>query len=412
MGGLWPSAGAVAVKLGDLDHTAAMPHRSSHDTHPFRDARHALHRRMTRIPSGALAPLALALERLTGGVQPVAPTGVPLASAIGLVSARDVLAAADAPPHRAALRDGWATEAALVTGASPYAPVQPRRAPVWVEAGDPLPDGADVVLPPEALVGRDIVEDAPAQDGVRGIGEEMRAGRLLLAAGERLTPVRYAGLAFAGVGTLDVRVPRLRLIMTGAPAPAAADALSATIAAMSVAAGARVEIVAAADEPEEIAAAIAAPGADAILVIGGTGIGRTDRSAEALEMAGELMLHGIALRPGETAAIGAASGRPVLLSPGRPEAAFAVIVTLLRPLIAILSGAPKPVSHRAPLTRKIASTIGLTEAVFVRHVAEGVEPLGGADLPIAQLVRADGVVLVKPDREGYPERAEIEVTPL
>jgi len=181
---------------------------------------------------------------------------------------------------------------------------------------------------------------------------------------------------------------------------------------MSVASGATVEIVAVPDDVHEIAAAMRAGGADAVLVVGGTGEGRADRSAEALQTAGDLMLHGIALRPGETAGVGAVSGRPVLLSPGRPEAAFAVFLTLLRPLLTLLAGARTPPPQPSLLTRKIASTIGLTEVVFVRRVKDGVEPLGGAGLPIAQLMRADGAVLVNPDREGYPERAEIEVTPL
>ena len=367
---------------------------------------------MSGAASRALAPLDEALALLARLAAPVAPRTTPLAAAIGLVSAADALAPADVPACRTALRDGWAVEAASVTGASPYAPVTPRWPPVWVEAGAPLPDEADVVLPPEALVGREIVEDAPALEGVRGIGDEMRAGALLLGAGERLTPMRYMALAAAGVASIEIRAPRLRLIMTGAPAPAAGDALSAALAAMSAAAGAVVEPVAVPDDAERIAAAIGSAGADAILVVGGTGEGRTDRSAEALAAAGELMLHGLALRPGETAGVGAVVGRPVLLSPGRPEAALAVFITLLRPLLGMLSGAEAPAAERALLTRKITSTIGLAEVVFVRRVAGGAEPLGGAGLPIAQLLRADGAVLVNPGREGYPERAEIEVTPL
>ncbi|MBB3974033.1 molybdopterin-binding protein [Hansschlegelia beijingensis] len=367
---------------------------------------------MSGAASRALAPLDEALALLAGLASPVAATQVLSAAAIGRVSAADVLAPVDVPACRTALRDGWAADAASITGASPYAPVTPRRPPVWVEAGAPLPPGADVVLPPEALVGREIMEDAPALDGVRNAGEEVRAGALLLVAGERLTPMRHAGLAAAGVTSIAIRAPRLRLIMTGAPAPAVGDALSAAIAALSAAAGASVETLAAPDDVERIAKAIGADGADAIFVVGGTGEGRTDRSAEALGAAGDLMLHGLALRPGETAGLGAAAGRPVLLSPGRPEAALAVFVALLRPLLGVLSGAGAPPTQRAPLTRKIASTIGLTEVVFVRRVDGGVEPLGGAGLPIAQLSRADGAVLVNPDREGYPERAEVEVTPL
>ncbi|MGX5777623.1 molybdopterin-binding protein, partial [Methylorubrum zatmanii] len=106
---------------------------------------------------------------------------------------------------------------------------------------------------------------------------------------------------------------------------------------------------------------------------------------------------------------GAPAPRPVLLLPGRPEAALAAFLALGHPLLAALSGAREPPSRPAPLLRKIVSAIGLTEIVFVRRRAEGIEPLGGAGLPLRRLVEADGAVLVPPESEGYAEGSQVEV---
>ena len=364
---------------------------------------------MMRTPSAALTPLSDALDLLRGLIRPVAQQTIALAAADGRIAAATILSPDDCPSAATALRDGFAVEAAAIAGASPYAPVLLPRSPSWIEAGAPLPETADALLPAEGLEGRSAVAEAGAGDGIRGGGEDFSRGDAILEAGERIGPLHLLALAAAGVATTEIRRPRLRLVVTGAPER---DALSPMLAALIGEDGAETETVAAPDEPEAIAAAIRAGSADAVLVLGGTGYGRSDRSAEGLARAGRIHAHGLALRPGETAGIGAADGRPVLLLPGRPDAALAVFLALGRPLIAALAGARTPRLPSAPLLRKISSGIGLSEIVYLRRRANGVEPLGGADLPLRRLAGAEGAVLVPPEREGYPEGTEIEVLPL
>lgn len=350
-------------------------------------------------------PLPEALARLIDGVAPVAERTLPVGAALGFAAARDVIGQRDRPERATALRDGWAVAADGVTGASPYSPILLNTPPSWVEAGQGLPDWADTVLPPEALEGRTFVADAPAGDGVRRAGEDLAAGTRLVATGERIAPHHLFTLA---EGQIGVRVPRLALIATGNAAP-----LGATLAALIATEGAAPGSLAlVADDAKTIAAAIRSVQADAVLVLGGTGPGRTDHSVAALALAGEVLAHGIAIDPGETAAIGRAQGRPVLLLPGRPEAALAAFLTLLRPLLAALSGAPAPEPATARLLRKVSATIGVNDVVFVRRRAEGCEPLGGAALPVWRLAEADGAVLVPPDREGYPEGTILPILPL
>jgi molybdopterin molybdotransferase len=362
-----------------------------------------------RTPSAALMPLAEALAGLRGLAGPVAPRTVPLVQALGCIAATAVHAPRSIPPQRIALRDGFAVESAAIGGASPYAPVMLVRPPAWVEAGDAMPVGTDAVLPAEGLEGRDAVAEIGAGEGTRAPGDDLSEGDILLAAGERIAPRHCLALAAADVGDVAIRAARIRLIATGAPEP---DALSPMLAALIERSGATAETVAVPDDPGLIARAIAAEGADAIVVLGGTGFGRSDRSAEALARAGRVLAHGLALRPGDTAGFGEARGRAVLLLPGRPDAALAAFLALGRPMIAALADAVEPMPRMGTLRRKITSTVGLAEIVIIRCHGSEIEPLGGADLPLRRLIEADGAVLVPPEREGYPAGSEVEVVPL
>ncbi|WP_018260383.1 molybdopterin-binding protein [Methylobacterium sp. WSM2598] len=370
-----------------------------------------------RSASAQLMPLDEARALLLAGLAPVPPEAVPVHDAVGAPLARDLPAPEGRPARRLALRDGYAVEAAAITGAAPQAPVRLPRGLAWIEAGEILPEGSDTVLPPESVLEGEAVADAAPGEGARPAGGDIPAGHLLGRAGERATALQALALASAGFAEVPVRRPAVLLLVTGAETP---DLLSPLLASLLAREGARVVRAARLpDDPGAVAAALtgsaaaALPeGAAATFLVGGSGPGRSDRSAEGLARAGTVAAHGIALRPGETAGFGAVAGRPVLLLPGRPEAALALHLALGRPLLAALAGTVPPAPAPAPLRRKIASAIGLSEVVFVRRSAEGAEPLGGADIPLARLARADGAVLVPPAREGYAKDTVVEVLPL
>lgn len=360
--------------------------------------------------------LAAARELLVAGVMPVAPVSLGLSEAVGGTLARDIVAMADLPPCTVALRDGWAVAAEAITGASAYAPILLGCEPVWVEAGDALPPGTDTVLGedaipnPEAPVDRiRVVEEAPETEGTRDAGADLPRGHILAGAGTRLTPSRILGLAACGLMHVDVRRPIVRLVATG---PAGATICAALAALIAADGGIAVEILRPPRDAESIAEAILGRPADAIFVVGGTGFGRTDLSTAALTRAGAVTAHGLALRPGETTGFGTAGGRPVLLVPGRPDAALASYLALGRPLLDALAGTHATDRRAAPLLRKIVSTLGMSDIVFVRCRSEGIEPLGGAELPLHRLALADAVVLVPPEREGYGEGTTVEIIPL
>ena len=120
---------------------------------------------------------------------------------------------------------------------------------------------------------------------------------------------------------------------------------------------------------------------DLIIAIGGTGSGRRDDSVRALAQHGAVEAHGIAVSPGETAAFGFVGARPVLLVPGRLDAALAVWLLIGRHLVAKLAGGRvEDMPAVMPLKRKVTSAIGLTEVMPVICADGMAEPLGSGYL--------------------------------
>jgi molybdopterin biosynthesis enzyme len=158
--------------------------------------------------------------------------------------------------------------------------------------------------------------------------------------------------------------------------------------------------------------ALADDAADAVIAVGGTGCGHNDASVTTVARAGRVEVHGIALAPGETAAFGLVGSRPVLLLPGRLDAALAVWLVIGRHMLARLVGsnAEEPTTT-ARLVRKVSSALGLAEVVPVRVLDGAAEPIASGYVPLSALAQANGFILVPPDSEGYPSGSEVVIRP-
>jgi molybdopterin biosynthesis enzyme len=167
------------------------------------------------------------------------------------------------------------------------------------------------------------------------------------------------------------------------------------------------------DSRGDLDAALRRKDGDAVITIGGTGCGRQDVSVAMLADMGHVDVHGIAISPGGTAAFGMIETRPVLMLPGRIDAAIAGWLLLGAPMLAHLSGSrEEPRALQAKLASKVASSLGLAEFVPVRLRGGEAVPLGGSYLPLHILARADGWILVPPDSEGYPAGGAVMVRDL
>ncbi|MGE3146377.1 MAG: molybdopterin-binding protein, partial [Pseudorhodoplanes sp.] len=239
-------------------------------------------------------------------------------------------------------------------------------------------------------------------------GADGAAGQHLLPAGAQLGAGRCAALLAAGIADVPVRRPRIHLVA------AKADASAPIAGALAVLAGdigrEGGEAIAGAGPLDEI---LAAPAADAVVAVGGTGSGRDDNAVSVLARAGTVAAHGIGISPGETAAFGRVRAAPVLLLPGRLDSALAAWMTIGRPLLGQLAGAaPTERAWPATLSRKVASSIGLAEIVPVRCRDGKAEPLASGYWPLQALAQADGWILIAADSEGHPAGTPVAVRAL
>jgi len=353
-----------------------------------------------------LMPLNEALALVEAQVKAIVPAKAPIVP--GRVLAENVIAPAR-PAAAIALRDGWAIAADDTLGAGSYSPASLGRAPARIEVGQPLPEMTDSVVPLEAVQvaasGAQALAAAFHGDGVLEAGGDSQAGTPLRRTGERLRLTDVAALTALGLSLAQMRMPRVRLVsVRDDPLIAAAAQL---IGADVDRRGGLLR------ESGSLDNALNAGDADAIVAIGGTGTGRNDASVTALKRDGRLVMHGLALSPGETAAFGFAGERPVLLLPGRLDAALAVWLILGRPMVDRLAAVRPGVDFvdTVRLERKIASTIGLTEFVPVTRSSRSAEPLASRYLPLSALARADGYVLVPAESEGYSAGSAVRVWP-
>jgi putative molybdopterin biosynthesis protein len=353
--------------------------------------------------------------------------------------------------------DGFALRAQLTNAAKPSSPVTlPVGAETrYVDTGEPLPLGMDSVIPIENVEPLDengaIAGDARRPRAiriraavapwshVRPLGEDIVASELVLPAGHMLRPFDLGAAAAAGSTRLKVaRRPRVAILPTGSELVPLGSPLKAgdileynslVLAAQLHAMGAEpVQYPIILDDLDLITwhAGEAARNCDLVLVNAGSSAGSEDFSARAVERLGELLVHGVAVRPGHPVIIGMISrgeapgsgllaGVPVIGVPGFPVSAALTAEIFVEPLVARWLGRQehtKPVVE-AQITRKLASPGGDDD--YIRVVAGRVgarmlaAPLSRGAGVISSLVRADGLVILPRGIQGVEAGERVQV---
>jgi molybdopterin molybdotransferase len=368
------------------------------------------------------------------GVLSIPAEEIEIAAAKGRVLADPISAPADIPGLDCAAVDGYALRSAETEGATDYNPLAftlhesaneplPLAGAVMIITGAPVPRGADAVLPFDTTQSRgrvlEIFATPAAGSGIERRGQQLRAGAALFEARRTLRPQDVGLLAALGIDRVRVlRIPRVRLVIAGPKSfgngLSAADAIGPMLRGLIERDGAQAETINLAEpRSEAIGQAIAAPGADVILVAGRTATGPDDEAPLALASVGELSMHGIALRPGGSTGMGVCGKAPVLLLPGDPLAALCAYELLAGRLIRNLGGRSPELPHCvrvAEVGRKIVSAIGFVDLCRVRLVEGRVEPVGSAEFGgLVSSALADGFVVVPAPLEGYAPGTRVEV---
>jgi molybdopterin biosynthesis enzyme len=359
-----------------------------------------------------LTPLESVLALIQSRVAAVAPRRMALVQGMGTQVLGAVLAEDVRPPQcptqPIALRDGFAVAAAEVADAGPYAAVPLSLTACRIDVGGVLPSGTDAVVPLDAIMLRgtraEAISPVAPGEGVLAAGGDVPPATVLRRAGERLRPLDLAVMAAAGIAEVIVRSPRPTLACANAAKNRILGAEQAALCHLATAAGCAVR------EMASLSEALNDDQCDAVIGIGGTGSGRRDDAVQDLARLGRVEAHGIAISPGETAAFGFIGERPVLLVPGRLDAALAVWLLTGRQLVARLTGGSiDDLPITATLRRKVASALGMTEVIPVRCDAGIADPLGSGYLSLTALARSDGWIVVGADSEGFAAGSAVAV---
>jgi molybdopterin molybdotransferase len=204
-----------------------------------------------------------------------------------------------------------------------------------------------------------------------------------------------------------VRRPRLRVV--NIPAASGSTVTAQLISDSARAAGSEIIFTeAAARDAASVAAAADIGTCDLLVTIGGSGVGRTDATIAALARRGEVVVHGIALQPGRTAAVGRIGTIPVMALPGAPDQALAAWWTLALPVLDYLSARQSRRTATLPLARKIASSVGVAEIVLLESSDGAWLPLAVGDLSLETIARADAWLTVPGGSEGFAAGAPVD----
>lgn len=370
---------------------------------------------MTQRLPAALTSLDAARRLLLDDVMPVEPIDLSVADSVGCVAAANAPLRQPHPEANRAISDGWALRALDTVGASSYSPLSLMTSPVWVEAGDRLPDPCDCVLDVDLVeqAGRmcQVLAEAISGHGMRRTGDDMAAGRSMVAPGMRVTAFDVLVARAVGFDRMIVRSPRVGVI--NVPSVGGHTATSQFILEFAEAAGAHaVGSEAKGRDAASISAAIGGEAYDLIVTVGGTGIGRTDATIKALAAVGASVIHGLALQPGRTAAVAKIGATPMVAVPGAPDQALAACLMLVQPVLDRLTERLPRKYIMLPLARKISSSIGIAEVVLLETLGQAWMPIAVGQLSLDAIARADAWLTVPGDSEGYAARTIIGGSPL
>ena len=387
---------------------------------------------LTNVPLNKAREEYLAMLK-SNGFAPKTET-IPVWDACGRITARAVYAHICAPHYAASAMDGIAVHARDTFGATETTPVtlQPGQFTV-LDTGDPIPDGCDAVIMVEDIVKNDdgtitIHASAAPWQHIRQIGEDICAGEMILASHMEVSPSAIGAMIAGGVLELEViRKPLVGIIPTGdeiippCTDPKPGDILEfngSIFSAMVCQWGADAKIYPIVpDKFDQIKAMVskAASACDLVILNAGSSAGREDFSARVIRELGEVLYHGIAMKPGKPAILGRVADTPVLGVPGYPVSGIIVIEQLLKPLIDHWLKAPAASSQyvKAILTRSVVSGLKYQEFVRVRMGYVGgkltASPLSRGSGVVSSFMKADGIMEVAQGLEGFEAGTEVDV---
>lgn len=367
---------------------------------------------------------------------------LPVEQALGRVTARCTYAKQSVPHYNGSAMDGIAVRAQDTFGAAETTPIRlnllknhesfmPGGCYI-IDTGDLMPaETNSVIMIEDVHIDGEFVEiiaaAAPWQH-VRIIGEDIVANEMVLPEHQVIRPADIAALLSAGLETVEVVArPRVTVIPTGTELVARSQDLKPgaildvnshmLCAAVTQWGGeaARHEIVP--DNYEQIKQAVAASLATSDMVItnAGTSAGTEDFTSRIFAELGEVLVHGVAIKPGKPVILALCQGKPVIGLPGYPVSAMLTAELFVKDVLHQRQCLPIPQAQQVPavLARQLYSHVGVEE--FVRVSVGTIQgktvaaPLSRGAGIISSLIKAQGVLAVSETSPGLPAGASVQI---
>jgi putative molybdopterin biosynthesis protein len=369
---------------------------------------------------------------------PIASEKISVKDALGRITSEPVFAKFSSPYFHSAAMDGYAVRACDTFMATERQPVRLKigRDAHWIETGDPLPEGFDAVIPIEDVNLKDnfieIYASVPPYNDVRPIGEDIVATELIIPESHIVRPADIGAMLASGVVEIKVRKkPVIGIIPTGSELiqaekikermpepPELIEYNSAVLGSLIKQVGAEPKIYSIVkDEEKAITEAVerAVKECDMVLINAGSGYGKEDFTYKVIKELGEVLINGVAIKPGKPFIAGFIDNKTILGIPGYPVSSFLCFDLFVKPLIENYLGISiqKEEKLKATLSRQVSSNIGVDEFIRVKVGRVGekyiVTPMSrGAGL-LMSVVRADGYMVIPKGSEGYSQGIDVTV---
>lgn len=397
-------------------------------------------------PFGETISLDVARAILEATGSPISRTErISLEQANGRVIARAATSLADVPPFSRAGMDGYAVKSSDTRGATRQQPRALRQvatlftgqvSPIPVREGEcieistgaPMPEGADAVVMVEETSADDgrvsIFAEVKPQQNIGQRGADIQSGQTVLGAGDVINSSRLGALAAIGTSSVEVfERPRVAILSTGNEVVTPGRPLKpgqiydinrfTLSAVVEEHGGIAVPYPPAPDSLDSLVATLEECLANDIVVFsGGSSVGERDLIRDAIAAKGELLFHGIAVKPGKPTGLGLVAGKPVFAMPGYPTSCLSNAHILLVPLLRRIArlGPQTKRTIVVPLAERVGSVRGRHQFFTVRIADGRAVPAFKASGDITSMSRADGYIEIPADVEAIDAGTPVDVT--
>ncbi|NMB27257.1 MAG: molybdopterin biosynthesis protein [Tissierellia bacterium] len=360
---------------------------------------------------------------------------VDVVNSLGRVTFEAIYAKTSSPNYNAAAMDGILVESSKTIGATETNPkiLEEGVDFIYINTGNVVIEPYDAVIMIEDVIEIEknkvqILKAAHPWQHIRPIGEDIVATEMIVPSKHKIRPIDIGALIAGGIGKFKAyKKPQVGIIPTGSEIVDEIDNLklgnivdsnSRVFQALVVESGGNPNRYSPVKDDYEILKEAVLKGVEEndLLIIGaGSSAGSKDYTAKVIEELGEVIIHGVALKPGKPTILGIINQKPVIGIPGYPVSAYLVFETFVKPLILNLIGLKeeKDLFIKATTSKKIVSSLKNKELVRVNlgYVKDKLiaTPLSGGAGVTMSLVKADGIAVIPQALEGVEAGSAIDV---